>query len=238
MRQVFTILFLLTLISCNQHRNDTILTNNEAEKLASNNLRKQIISSEGIFLLDTIKSVYLIPIGQRFLNKEENIENNGTLGLIGSKRHTDKYQGYNNYVVYFEKSKKSVNIFNERYLVLMQEYRKVDNDNIILFEGINTDSDKNGKFDYDDIKTLFVYSVNEGKLNKIFEPFNHLISYTIVPDTKNIIVQFGIDRDSSGTYDMKYEPSHYLQYDFETNQKYDVIGDSLMNAMQKILDGK
>ncbi len=238
MKQILILSFFILLFSCNQKGNDTILTNTEVEELANKNLRGQIISSENMILIDTLKSIYLIPIGQRFLDKKENIEDRSTLGLLSTGSYKTRYYGYNNFVVYFEKNKRSINIFNKRLLLSLLERRKVGEDNILFFEGINKDSNKNGRYDNEDIKSFFVYSVENGQLKEIFEPYNHLISYNIIPNTKNIIVQFGIDRDSSGTYEMKDEPTHYLQYDFETDQKFNVIGDSLMNAMQKILDGK
>jgi hypothetical protein len=157
---------------------------------------------------------------------------------MSSKRYSDNYYGYNNFVLYFEKLKESIIIFNERYILSFLEHRKVDNDNIVIFEGINKDSNKNGKYDNEDIKSLFVFSVDLRKLKEIFEPNCHIISYNIIPKTKNIIVQYGLDKDSSGTYEMKDEPSHYKQYDFNTNQGYNVVGDSLLTTIQEILDGK
>ncbi len=230
---IFTVIFL---ISCQEKNNGTIPITEKASALHPENKRIQIVSLENMSLLDSLRSIYLIPVGQKFLDKAENIDESGSLGLFSSERYS--YGGYNNFVLYFEKEKRTLSLFKDRFLIRLLEFRKVDDEITLIFSALNKDSNKSGSYDSEDIKSLFVYSLKNEKIVEIFEPYKHYLDYQIVPRSNDIIVHYGLDRDSSGTFERSDEPMTYIQFNLETNERFNVVNDSLMDNIQGVLDGK
>jgi len=127
---------------------------------------------------------------------------------------------------------------NERYLINGINYSYIDSDILITFSGLNEDTNKDKKLNYEDIETFFVYSVNQDKLLKVTEKEMSFISYEFIPETKNLILVFGHDRDANGEFDRKNEPTYVYRFDFEKEELKPVIDSVKMNEIQKNLDGK
>ncbi len=237
------VLFLISVVlifACqNGDRNNQILTAEETNELLNQNLRKQIVSFREPLLIDTSNSVYLIPVKQKFLDKAENIEDDdGVLGLMSSRKSYKHYSAFNNIAIYFDKSGVVNQVMKERYLLRNIDHEKIDNDIIITFTGINNDTSGDKKLNYEDLSTLFVYSVNQDTLLKVYEKEMHVISYDFIPFSKNLIVVFGHDRDGSGEFDRKDEPTYAYRFDFEKAKLKPIVDSAQLTAFQEILDGK
>jgi hypothetical protein len=240
MRTILLVLISVILISScnNEDKNNQILTANETKELLDQNLRKQIVSFKEPLLIDTLNSVYLIPVNQKFLDKTENVADDGVLRLRSSKKSYRNYSSFNNIALYFDKTGNVIQILNERYLINEIDYSCIDNDIIITFSGINEDTNKDKKLNYEDIETFFIYSVNQDKLLKVTEKEMSFISYKFIPETKNLILIFGHDRDANGEFDQKNEPTYVYRFDFDKEELKPVIDSVKMNEIQKNLDGK
>lgn len=238
-----TLLFLISVVlisSCkNGDRNDQILTVEETKELLDQNLRKQIVSFREPLLIDTSNSIYLIPVKQKFLDKAENVEDDdGVLGLMSSRKSYKHYSSFNNIAIYFDKSGVVNQVMKKRYLLGNVDYKKIDNDFIITFTGINNDTNGDKKLNYEDLSTLFVYSVNQNNLLKVYKKEMHVISYDFIPFSKNLIIVFGHDRDSSGEFDFKDEPTYVYRFDFEKAELKPIIDSDQLTTFQEVLDGK
>lgn len=240
MRTILLIFISVVLISSckNEDKNNQILTADESKELLDQNLRKQIVSLKEPLLIDTLNSVYLIPVSQKFLDKAENVEDDGVLGIMSSKKSYRNYSSFNNIALYFDKTGNVIQVLNERYLINGINYSYIDSDILITFSGLNEDTNKDKKLNYEDIETFFVYSVNQDKLLKVTEKEMSFISYEFIPETKNLILVFGHDRDANGEFDRKNEPTYVYRFDFEKEELKPVIDSVKMNEIQKNLDGK
>ncbi|MEP1489410.1 MAG: hypothetical protein ABJK28_13390 [Algibacter sp.] len=87
-----------------------ILSDEKIEKLQKENKRKQVISYKTPKLIDTLNSVYIIPVSHKTLNEKEDI--NGLLSTYASSagdfnrtlldsRYSNRFYGaFNNVVIY------------------------------------------------------------------------------------------------------------------------------------------
>ncbi len=232
-------ILMIILISCDRNiSNNELISENKTQELVQQNLRQQVISINEPTLLDTLRSIYIIPVGQKFLDKAENIDNGGGLGLMSSRKSKGRYfSSYNNLLIYFQKDKKTVQVLNERYLINSLIDHKIQDDIIITFYGINRDSNNDDVINQDDLKTLFVYSINEDTLYKIHLQDYDVQDYKFVPNTKDLLIRFGQDRDSNGTFEYKNEPITIKEFDYDKNKLIDILDKDLIDSLQSNLDG-
>ena len=240
MRKIVLILISMVLFSSCQKgdKNNQILTAEETKELLDQNLRKQIISFREPLLIDTLNSVYLIPVKQKFLDKAENVDDDGVLGLMSSRKSYKHYSSFNNIVIYFDKTGIVNQVMKERYLINWIDNVNIGNDILITFTGVNKDTNGDEKLNYEDLVTFFVYSVNQDKLLKAYEKEMHVVSYEFIPNSKNLIVVFGQDRDGNGEFDSKNEPTYIYRFDFEKEELKPIIDSAGLTAFQEILDGR
>lgn len=239
-RAIILILLSAVLISSckTEDKNNQILTTEETKELSNQNLRKQIVSFKEPILIDTLNLVYLIPVNQKFLDKAENVEDDGVLGIMSSRKSYRNYSSFNNIGLYYDKTGKVIPILNERYLINGIDYHYIDNDILITFSGLDKDTNRDKKLNYEDLETFFVYSVNKNKLSKVTEKDMTFISYEFIPETKNLIFVFGHDRDLNGKFESKNEPTYIYRFDFEKEELKPVIDSLKMNEFQENLYGK
>lgn len=240
MIKAITITILISiLISCDRNiSNDELISESESNELIQQNLRRQIISIDEPAILDSLRSIYIIPVGQRYLDKAENIDNGGGLGLVSSRKSQKRYySSYNNLIIYFQKDKKAVQVMNERYLINSLIVHNIQNDILLTFFGIDRDSNNDGVINHDDLKSLFVYSIIEDSLYKIHQQNYDVLDYEFIPYTKDLLIQFGQDRDSNGTYEYKDEPITIKEFDYDNNNLIEILDKDLIDSLQSNLDG-
>ena len=225
-------------------RESGIIATQETDELQEQNLRKQLISFENKTLVDSINLVYFIPVKQKNLLEAEHISD-GTLSLLNmhgssgySKTNRNYYYGsFNNLLVYDYKKNQTIKLFNKRIGVGDITYYNFANETLITFKGADGDSDKNGKINLYDLSSLYIYPVNEKKLRKIGKKHWDFIEFDIVPGTKNMIINFGIDRNEDGYYDQNLEPQIIVLYDFEKDGISDIVNQEMKQELQKLVEG-
>ena len=219
-----------------------ILSDDKIEELQKENKREQVISYENPKLIDTLNSVYIIPVSHKNLNKPENI--NGLLSIkkgnyeSEDSRYSRRFYGsYNNLIIYNQKNEITKKLFEKRvnFNDIKVEYF---NDNILLlFKVAEKDTYKDGVINLLDFKSLYLYSLTENKLTKIENDGMDIVSYKFLNETKDLIISFGIDKNGDGKYENLNEPTIIKKYNYKTEKLTDIIGEKTNSELQKMLEG-
>src|SRR5690606_36089404 len=100
-----------------------ILSDEKIEELQKENKREQVISYEIPKLIDTLNSIYIIPVSHKTLNEKEDININGVLNAYSSSdsyesidnRYSGGFYGaFNNIIIYNSIDGTNKKLFDER----------------------------------------------------------------------------------------------------------------------------
>ncbi|MBG6129965.1 hypothetical protein IWQ47_001952 [Aquimarina sp. EL_43] len=230
----------------NYHDPETgILSNEKIEKLQKENKREQVISYETPKLIDTLNSIYIIPVSHKTLNEKENI--NGLLNAFSysdefyekpDSRYSGEFYGaFNNVIVYNPNNGKNNKLFDERvnFNDIKTEY--FDKEILLLIKASEKDTYKDGVINLMDFKSLYVYSFSQKKMQKIGIDGMDVYNYKFINNSKDLIIRFGIDKNNDGLYEEYNEPTLIKNYDFESGQLTDIIDEKTSSDLQKTLEG-
>lgn len=224
-----------------------ILSEEKIEQLQKENKREQVISFETPKLIDTLNSVYVIPVSHKNLNEKEDID---ALGLLNSYSGPDSgydqiddryssrvYGAFNNLIIYDQKSEKNNKLFDQRVNFKNFDVEYFSDDILLIFKVAEKDTYRDGVINLLDFKSLYVYSFNEKKLKKIESQKMDVFSYKFLNNSKDLIIRFGIDKNNDGKYENHNEPTIIKKYSFETERLTDIILEKTSSDLQKMLEG-
>jgi len=222
-----------------------ILSDEKIEELQKENKREQVISYQNPKLIDTINSVYIIPVSHKNLNEAEDI--NGLLNIRKSassnyesidSRYSRQYYGtYNNLIIYNQENDLTNKLFNERVNFNNIDTEYFSDEILLLFKVAEKDTYKDGVINLLDFKSLYIYSFNEKKLKKIENSGMDIVSYKFLNQSKDLIISFGIDKNNDGKYEDINEPTLIKKYNYKTEKLTDIIGEKTNSELQKMLEG-
>ncbi|MCT8341208.1 hypothetical protein MG296_14170 [Flavobacteriaceae bacterium TK19130] len=249
---IFLIVALIAFISVTimEHRryngNDFetgILSDEKIEELQKENKREQVISFRQPSLIDTLNSIYIIPVSHKTLDELEDIS--GVLNAYGpsdyksgdSRYSNDIYGTYNNVIVYQPNNGTSKKLFNKRinFDRIQSEYFS---DNIYLLMNVaQKDTYKDGVINLRDFKSLYIYSLENEELKNVAIDGMDVYDFEFLNQTKDLIIRFGIDKNNDGTYNEFNEPTILKKYNLEIGKLVDIVDDKIRSELQKTLEG-
>lgn len=222
-----------------------ILSDEKIEELQKENKREQVISYENPKLIDTLNSVYIIPVSHKNLNEAENI--NGLLNIrktssssyeSNDSRYSRQYYGaYNNLIIYNQQNDLTNKLFNKRVNFNNIDTEYFSDEILLLFKVAEKDTYKDGVINLSDFKSLYIYSLKEKKLKKIENAEMDVVSYKFLNESKDLIISFGIDKNDDGKYEDLNEPTIIKKYNYKTEELTDIIGEKTNSELQKMLEG-
>lgn len=223
-------------------QNDGLLSGEKLEELQKKNLREQVISYEIPKLVDSLNMVYIVPVSHKSLEEPEAFL--GLLDMYGSEeikddsRYYKEYYGaFNNLLIYDFNKKDVKRLFNDRVNFQNISIKYFEDDILISFLASNEDTFSDGVINLEDYKSLYIYSLNEGKLRKIESKDTDLWHYEFIDTSKDILIQVGLDKNHDGKFEMYREPSKLKLYNYMTGNLSDIVNDEINEKLQKILDG-
>jgi hypothetical protein len=222
-----------------------ILSDEKIEELQKENKREQVISYQNPKLIDTLNSVYIIPVSHKNLNEAEDI--NGLLNIrktssssyeSSDSRYSRQYYGaYNNLIIYNQENDLTNKLFNKRVNFNNIDTEYFSDEILLLFKVAEKDTYKDGVINLSDFKSLYIYSLNEKKLKKIENSEMDIVSYKFLNQSKDLIISFGIDKNNDGKYEDVNEPTLIKKYNYKTGKLTDIIGEKTNSELQKMLEG-
>lgn len=224
-----------------------LISDEKTEVLNQENLRKQVISYDSPWLIDTLKSIYIVPVAIQTLNKPEDVS--GLLGLMdvsssarfskGGYYSSKTFRGkYANLILYDAEKTKATSLFQERIIIGNIETLYFEDDILLVFFGASKDTDKSGLIDLDDLRTLYVYSLHTGVTRKIADGDNSPVRYKFMENSKNMLVDFELGNYKANQFRSENLPQKVMRYDFDTQKLSNIIPEGIDKEMQKLVEGK
>ncbi len=229
-------IFFISELNRNNYRNteEGILSDEKIEELQQENKRKQLISYESPRLVDTLNLVYIIPVSHKTLENEENIEEDALLSMEApeyygsSKRYSNRYYGdFNNILVYDYKNQEVLKLFDRRINFANIQTEYFEDDVLVLFKASIKDTYKDGVVNQMDYKTLFIYSLQGKNLREVQWENADVSEFNFVENSKDLIINFGIDHNQDGKFDSYSDPSLIKKYDYSTDKLTDIVSDQM-----------
>tara|TARA_B110000114_G_C14977992_1_gene351280 strand:- start:56 stop:895 length:840 start_codon:yes stop_codon:yes gene_type:complete len=225
-----------------------ILSEEKIEKLQKENKREQVISYETPILIDTLSLKYIIPVSHKTLDEKEEIDGLGLLnGFTGSEseeyikkdeRYSRRFYGEFNNVIVFDSNKGTNNkLFDSRinFDKIKTEYFK--NEILILIKASEKDTFKDGVINLKDFSSLYIYSFNEKKMRKIGIEGMDVSNFKFINNSKDLIIEFGIDKNKDGSFESYNEPTIIKKYDFKNDKLIEIIDSKINSELQRTLEG-
>ena len=223
-----------------------ILSDEKIEKLQKENKRKQVISYETPKLIDTLNLIYIVPVSHKTLNKKEDI--NGILNAFATSANDynenldNRYSGgfygaFNNVIIYNPNKETNKKLFEKRvnFNDINTEY--FENDILLLIQASEKDTYKDGVINLEDFKSLYIYSFSKNKMEKISIEGMDVYNYKFVNKSKDLVIEFGVDKNKDGKFEDYNEPTIIKKYDFESGKLTDIIDQKTNSELQKMLEG-
>jgi hypothetical protein len=228
-----------------------LIADDKVENLNQENQRKQIISYESPWLIDTLKSVYIVPVSITTLMKPEEIPpiSDGVMSLLDTYPSFSKskegyynkryFEGsYANLILYYPLENKTLSLFNERILIGSVQAYYFKEDILLVFYSAEKDTDKDGIIDLNDARNLCIYSLNKGILKKISDGDNSVEKYQFIENTKDLLVEFSLNQYKEKQFTGYRTPCKIMKYSYETQELVDIIPQKIQENMQKLVEGK
>jgi hypothetical protein len=105
---------------------------------------------------------------------------------------------------------------------------------LLIFEGSENDSDKDGEILENDLKNFYIYRVEKRQLKKISLPNAGFVSAELLEDGKDFIMRFIEDRNKDGKADSFEERVLAYWYDFEQQKLSPIASPSLLKEIQDL----
>jgi Tfp pilus assembly protein PilV len=227
-------------------QDDGILSEEKIEELQKENKREQVISYETPKLIDTLQQLYIIPVSQKSLEEAENIDSSGLLNMYSNDSYKKKrdvryskgyYGNFNNVIIYDQKTGNTQKLFTERVNFNTIQTVYFEDDIFLLCDVATKDTFKDGVINLEDFTSLYIYSFSSKKLQKVGNDEFTLAGYKFITNSKELIIRFGVDKNSNGKYEEYREPSILKRYNFQTETLTDIIDAKLHNELQQLLEG-
>jgi hypothetical protein len=227
-----------------------ILSEEKIEKLQKENKREQVISYETPILIDTLNLKYLIPVSHKTLNEKEDIGLNGVLNAFTGadsdsedfikedERYSKRFYGeFNNIIIYNANKETNKKLFSSRINFDKIKTEYFENEIFILIKASEKDTYKDGVINLKDFSKLYIYSFNENKMRKIGIEGMDVYNFNFINKSKDLIVEFGIDKNKDGSFENYNEPTIIKKYDFKNDKLIEIIDSKINSELQKTLEG-
>lgn len=221
-----------------------ILSDEKIEELQKENKREQVISYENPRLIDTLNSVYIIPVSHKTLNEPEVFGE--TLNAFTSKdsyekidsRYSSYYYGaFNNLIVYKAEKRTNKSLFNNRVNFNKIDAEYFEDDILLLMSVSEKDTHKDGVINLLDFKKLYIYSFVKNELKNVGIEGMDVVNYKFINEKKDLIIRFGVDKNDDGKYEEHNEPTLIKRFDFESGKLTDIVDEKINSELQKTLEG-
>ena len=219
-----------------------LLAETKTDSLIKEEKREQILTFNEFVEIDTLKKLYVIPVGQRNLNESESTGE--VLGLINSfsgkkvKGYRNKYGlNYNNLILYESATYRTRVIFDTRSSI--SNFYSFENGNFLMIRCATEDTNKDGYIDNYDLQEMYLYNTNELVLDKIEKPKNiSFMNFAKGIENSELVFQFGIDRNDNGEFNNNEEPKVHYKLNLKTKSLILLLPESQINQIQKLLEGR
>ncbi|MGY6648326.1 hypothetical protein [Wenyingzhuangia sp. IMCC45574] len=230
----------------NREITDNSLTINtiQRDSVQSKKIINQKITLEKPKLIDTLKTIYLIPVSQVNIENKKNGNYNEPKLISGGRYKTYKsrnyyyrYSGeYNNLIVYNEQKNTKINVFNQKIFVSEFTNRMINSRHYIFLTGTSKDSNNDNKLNDIDLKSLFVYDIDKETLKEFGYNDLSFESYYIQNESSKVILRYSVDDNMNGEINHLQEPVIMKELNLETFRIDSFIEKNQIEKLNKLIN--
>jgi len=232
---------------------NSMISDEKIEMLNQENQRLQMVSYELPKLVDTLNTIYIIPVSVSTFDKPETVvetADDGNMALLESYNSSPPhlrssisypknyiYGLFTNIIVYQPIANKTTLLFNER--IMLGELLTYDftDDILLVFYISEKDTNKDGFINLDDDKYLCIYSLKTGKMRRITDGTNSVANYQFIENSKDLLVEFSLSQYSNVKFKSN-RPRKIMKYEFESDKLSEVVPIQIQQKIQNLVEGK
>ena len=218
-----------------------ILSEEQVDILRKDSLVKESISYEFPMLVDTLNSIYLIPVSPQTLQDATEYSGkrlNLTSRFSSKENYKNRYYGTQvNLLVYDAKNGATDKLFSNRVVINSFTWKRLKNDYFLIMDVAEKDTNKSGEINVRDLKVLYIYSFKNKDIKRVEERNATIMDYDFVPDSYDLILRFGMDKDNNGSFDYYNEPSIIKTYNIESGELNSIVSSELDVELLRIITG-
>lgn len=232
---------IISLINTNSD-NDTgiqIKNDSDAQTDSLELIRTQAITFNSEYQLDTAKALYLIPVSQVNLEKEERMKLEGGSGFdYASSDYGYGYHDglYNNFVLFIGDTGQRIKLFNEKVAITDWRYLTFDKTEVLLFKGTKTDFNHDKLLDEKDYQGLFAYYIASKELIEYNFGHKTVLEFERMKKTDLVSIKLGIDKNGDFEFDRSTEPLEIIVLNAKSKEIDELISAEMKAEIQYIVD--
>ncbi len=224
---------------------NSIVSSEKANELVQQKKRSHVIKFDSIVLVDSLTSLYIIPISQIKLEELDDLPSPSqtSLNIEAIKIMDPDFSYYlgsgiiNNIVIVDMKNEAKKIIYNNRTCIVEYNIFNINNRKVLFLLVCKTDTNNDGELNERDLLELEVYDFSNNSLSKISDKPQHIIDIDIVQKTKEIILTVGIDKNNDNKFDRSKEPVILEKVNLNTYKIEELLSTIITDKLQFILDG-
>ena len=211
---------------------------------SSESERETLISKDISFsrphLADTLKGIYIIPVEQVNLEKPEKAQ------YAGSDSKTESYRGgyaklsysgaYNNLLIYRELTGEKRFLFDEKIFISRFSSEIIQGKLYLFIAAAKSDSDENGKLNWDDLHDLYVYDFESDNLQLFAFSGYSFNDYYIAESEKEAFLRYHSDKNGDGTINHFREPLLLKQISLPDFRIFNFIEEEEIMHLKKMIN--
>ncbi len=244
---VFLLLFLMVEFFEDWNRDRNRYQDNDLVVAPTLNTTQDTLKTQGLVysmpvLLDTLPQIHIITVSQVTLETPQEVYASENAmydipmtrrGRIKSAKIGYRRNGDFNNLILFDGIRDTKNpIFDFKCMVSSFQFWKVNNTSYLIIVGTSIDSNKDNKLNYSDLADLYIYEIGSKSIQKLRVDNHGFISYKIIYDSDELIIQYGEDINKNGEYESYVEPNILKHYSLETKKISPFISTQLMNQLE------
>lgn len=202
-------------------------------------IRTQAITFNSEYQLDTAIAMYLIPVSQVNLEKEERMKLEGGSGFeyTSSDYGYGYHHGlYNNFVLFNGDTGQKIKLFNEKVAISDWSYLKFNETEVLLFIGTKTDFNHDNLLDEKDYQGLFTYYMEDEQMIEYNFGHKTVLEFERMKKTGLVSIKLGIDKNGDFEFDRSTEPLEIMVLNAKSKEIDELISAEMKAEIQQIVD--
>lgn len=232
-------LLIIQMIDSTAGRDTRLKVENISEKDSSLIIRSQNITFEQPIQLDTSRAIFIIPVDQVNLDREELIKKADRTVLnfsSGGYSYESHYGLHNNFILINNEKGITKQIFDKKVAISEWVYINIKGTTAILFSAADFDSNKDYVLDSDDFQKLYVYYIDDNLLVEYDFSGQTVLRFEPMNKTNMVSILTGIDKNEDNTFKYNNEPTNIYSLNIIERKTDEMVSDAIKRRLQKIID--
>ena len=182
--------------------------------------------------LDTAQAKFIVPIGFVNVDTEEESSFN-----ISKSRYSKGASGvYTNFIFIDYNTGFKRQLFHDKVMIEKWSFIKKDSIELLLFKGVNKDSNEDKELNTEDNNILFVYYIQDKELKTYEFKDKTLLNYQLLSNTNWISLTLGVDLNKDKNFNSYEEPKTLKTLKIDSKEIEDLVSSKMHDAIETLIE--